>query len=157
VLFQLRNCRLLGLNDINQRRANVRDAIVEFLNRLISYGVAGFRVDAAKLMWPEDLEFIFGQLRDLPVDQGFPGGSKAFIVQEIISLGGDEEDMIPYFQFGRVTEFKVGVYYGDLFRGWNGQQLRFMRTFGPDWGFIPDENALVFVDNHDNQRGHGAG
>lgn len=42
-LTQLRNCRLLGLNDINQRREHVRERIVEFLNRLISYGVAGFR------------------------------------------------------------------------------------------------------------------
>lgn len=42
-LTQLRNCRLLGLNDLNQRREHVRERIVEFLNRLISYGVAGFR------------------------------------------------------------------------------------------------------------------
>lgn len=24
-------------------------------------------------------------------------------------------------------------------------------------GFMPSNRALVFVDNHDNQRGHGAG
>ena len=32
-----------------------------------------------------------------------------------------------------------------------------MHNFGEAWGFLPDEDALVFVDNHDNQRGHGAG
>lgn len=28
---------------------------------------------------------------------------------------------------------------------------------GEDWGFVYNGDALVFVDNHDNQRGHGAG
>jgi hypothetical protein len=28
---------------------------------------------------------------------------------------------------------------------------------GEDWGFVSSGDALVFVDNHDNQRGHGAG
>lgn len=31
------------------------------------------------------------------------------------------------------------------------------RNWGEGWGFMSDGNALVFVDNHDNQRGHGAG
>ena len=32
-----------------------------------------------------------------------------------------------------------------------------MENFGEAWGFLPDDDALVFIDNHDNQRGHGAG
>ena len=28
---------------------------------------------------------------------------------------------------------------------------------GSDWGMLDDEDALVFVDNHDNQRGSGGG
>jgi alpha-amylase len=28
---------------------------------------------------------------------------------------------------------------------------------GEAWGFVGSGDALVFVDNHDNQRGHGAG
>ncbi|XP_070389698.1 alpha-amylase 2B-like isoform X2 [Dermacentor albipictus] len=35
------------------------------------------------------------------------------------------------------------------------QLLRYLRNFGEDWGFLPSEDALTFVDNHDNQRGHG--
>lgn len=31
------------------------------------------------------------------------------------------------------------------------------RNWGEGWGFMPNGNALVFIDNHDNQRGHGAG
>ena len=33
----------------------------------------------------------------------------------------------------------------------------FLRNWGEGWGFMPNDKALVFVDNHDNQRGHGAG
>ena len=36
-------------------------------------------------------------------------------------------------------------------------KLAYMENFGEAWGFLPDDDALVFVDNHDNQRGHGAG
>lgn len=31
------------------------------------------------------------------------------------------------------------------------------RNWGEGWGFMSNGNALVFIDNHDNQRGHGAG
>ena len=27
--------------------------------------------------------------------------------------------------------------------------------YDPGWGMAPSNKALVFVDNHDNQRGHG--
>lgn len=47
--LQVRNCRLVGLPDLNQSQENVRNKIVEFLNKLIDFGVAGFRVDACKV------------------------------------------------------------------------------------------------------------
>lgn len=39
----------------------------------------------------------------------------------------------------------------------NQVALTHLQTFGGSWGMLPDGNALVFVDNHDNQRGHGGG
>ena len=38
-----------------------------------------------------------------------------------------------------------------------GQKLKYLKNFGEEWGFINSNNAMVFVDNHDNQRGHGGG
>ena len=35
------------------------------MNSLIDMGVAGFRVDAAKHMWPGDLQAIYGKLKDV--------------------------------------------------------------------------------------------
>lgn len=47
---QVRNCDLLGLPDLNQGHEWVRTKIVDFLNTLLDFGVAGFRVDAMKHM-----------------------------------------------------------------------------------------------------------
>lgn len=47
--FEIRNCRLIGLPDLNQGKESVRDKIVELMNRLIDHGVAGFRIDAVSL------------------------------------------------------------------------------------------------------------
>lgn len=56
---------------------------------------------------------------------------------------------------GTVTEFRFSAEIGGLFRGYN--QLKWMKNWGSEWGFLQSKDALVFVDNHDNQRGHGAG
>lgn len=53
--IEVRNCELVGLPDLDQSIEYVRDRIVKFLNKLIDIGVAGFRMDAAKHMWPCDL------------------------------------------------------------------------------------------------------
>jgi alpha-amylase len=155
--IQVRNCRLLGLRDLNQGNSYVRGKIVEFLNRLSGYGVAGFRVDASKHMWPGDLKAIFDSLNNLPTDQGFPSGARPFIFQEVIDNGGEPITAKEYVGHGRVTEFKGCSNIGDIIRKNGGQQLRYAVNWGEGWGFLPDGNAVVFVDNHDNQRGHGAG
>jgi alpha-amylase len=49
--FEIRNCRLAGLPDLNQAKENVKAKVVEFMNTLIDYGVAGFRVDAVRDFW----------------------------------------------------------------------------------------------------------
>ena len=35
--------------------------------------------------------------------------------------------------------------------------MSFLKNFGTGWGFISDGDSLAFLDNHDNQRGHGGG
>ncbi|KAI8036524.1 hypothetical protein M5D96_010683 [Drosophila gunungcola] len=36
-------------------------------------------------------------------------------------------------------------------------QLQYLVNWGTAWGFAASDRSLVFVDNNDNQRGHGAG
>lgn len=40
---QVRDCKLVGLKDLNQTMPYVRQKMVEYLNQLVSLGVAGFR------------------------------------------------------------------------------------------------------------------
>ncbi|CAL8087156.1 unnamed protein product [Orchesella dallaii] len=156
---QVRNCEMLVLRDLDQSQTYVRDHIVEFLNKMVDYGVAGFRIDAVKCMWPAELKEIFDRLNNLPTEQGFAPNSRPFIYQETVDLGPKEQEPIPgdeYFGLGRTTEFRVGRYLGERLRqGWF--PLKDLVNWGSDWGMYPDNYAVVFIDNHDNQRGHGGG
>ncbi|XP_055383847.1 alpha-amylase 4N-like [Condylostylus longicornis] len=152
---QVRNCELAGLRDLNHTKENVRNKIVEFFNELIDLGVAGFRIDAAKHMWPEDLEVIYKRVKNLNTNFGFPQNARPLIYQEVIDLGGENIKKYDYKHMGRVTEFKFSAEIGNLFRGNN--KLKWTKNWGPEWDFLQTDDSIVFVDNHDNQRGHGAG
>lgn len=54
---------------------------------------------------------------------------------------------------GAVTEFSHSNFIGRAFNG--GIDLKALINWGPAWGMLPSEQAFVFVDNHDNQRGGG--
>ncbi|XP_055636514.1 alpha-amylase A-like [Toxorhynchites rutilus septentrionalis] len=153
--YQVRNCWLVGLPDLNQGVPWVRDRIVDLMNKCIDYGIAGFRVDAVKHMWPEDLELIYNRLSNLNVNHGFRVGAKAFLTQEVIDLGGEAIGRDEYTHLGTITEFRHSAEIGRVFHG--RDRLRHLINWGEGWGFLPSHLALVFVDNHDNQRGHGAG
>lgn len=86
--YQVRNCELVNLPDLDQSHPIVRDKIVDFLNKLIDIGVAGFRVDASKHMWPEDLEVIYGRIKNLST-RYFSANQRPYIYQEVIDLGGE--------------------------------------------------------------------
>nr|AXY94711.1 alpha amylase [Habrobracon hebetor] len=151
--YQVRNCELVGLHDLNQTHEHVRNQIVEFLNHAIDAGVAGFRIDAAKHMWPEDLKVIYSRLHDLPTSHGFKPNSRPYVYQEVIDMGGEGVTKYEYNSFGAVTEFKYGI---ELTRAMTGNNpLKWYRNIGEEWELLPRDSALVFIDNHDNQRGHG--
>ena len=153
---QVRYCRLHGLVDLKTESPTVRATIAGFLNKVIIWGVAGFRFDAAKQIFPEDLFALANVLDDLNV-QWFPAGSKPYIYLEVIDMGGESITSAQYTFIGRVTEFKHGWNIGDVIRGNFGLKLSDLKNYGEDWSQLPDSTAFVFIDNHDNQRGHGAG
>ena len=45
----------------------------------------------------------------------------------------------------------------NCFQKLDGQKISYLSNFGEDWGMLAGLSAVVFIDNHDNQRGHGAG
>lgn len=153
--YQVRNCQLVGLPDLNQTLNWVQDRVEDYLNHLVDCGVAGFRVDAAKHMWPADLKQMYERTNDLSTAHGFKRGSRPFIYQEVIDLGGEGISSTEYTPLGRVTEFRASAEIGKLLRGRNN--LTFVDSWGTGWGFLPSDRSVVFVENHDSERGQGAG
>jgi len=154
---QCRNCMLDGLRDLRLELPYVREKIATYLNKLIGWGVAGFRMDTAKHMWPADESAIWSMLDDLNT-QWFPAGTRPYFFLEIIHLGSDQgwiPDYVP--SLGRHNEFRYGTNLGDVIMKRNGQMMTYLKNFGNGWGFTTDVYALAFLSNHDNQRGHGGG
>uniref|UniRef100_A0A670Y4R9 Alpha-amylase n=1 Tax=Pseudonaja textilis TaxID=8673 RepID=A0A670Y4R9_PSETE len=142
--IQVRYCRLYGLLDLSQWKDDVRSKIIDFLNHLIDLGVAGFRIDAAKHVRPEDINVILSKLNNLNVNNN--NNTKKIPIQSS-----------EYFRNGRVTEFKYGMQLGTVLRKWNGEKMANLKSRGESWHMMPSNIAFVFVDNHDNQKGHGSG
>lgn len=155
--YQMRNCQVSGLRDLNLTQDFVRETIVDYMNKLIRLGVAGFRIDSAKHIWPSDLEFIYSQLDNLNVQFGFPLHARAFIYHEVIDYGSQSGDLgrWDYAHLGKVTDFMVAGELGRAYRGY--YPLKHLQNWGPQWNFLPSEYGIVFVDEHEIQRGYGYG
>lgn len=152
--IQIRNCELVGLPDLDQKSEWVRDHIVNFLNHLIDLGVAGFRIDAAKHMWPEDLKVIYSRLNNLNKKYSFSENLRPFIYQEVIDQSGGKDAVknSDYTGLGTVTEFRFSSEIKKIFTGNN--PFKWLKNWGPEWNLLPSDKALIFVDNHDTQRGN---
>ncbi|EGV96609.1 Pancreatic alpha-amylase [Cricetulus griseus] len=132
---QVRNCRLSGLLDLALEKDYVRSKVAEYMNRLIDIGVAGFRLDAAKHMWPGDIKAVLDKLHNLNT-KWFSQGSRPFIFQEVIDLGGEAIKSSEYFGNGRVTEFKYGAKLGTVIRKWNGEKMAYLKMYKMAVGFM---------------------
>jgi len=146
---EVRNCRLVNLLDLRMAKDYVRGKVAEYFNHLIDLGVAGFRVDAAKHMWPGDIAAVLGKVKD--VQQG----GRPFVYQEVIDQGGEVVKADEYLNTGRVTNFKFGLELAKVFRKEN--PMKYLKNWGTGWGMWATGDVVNFIDNHDNQRGHGGG
>ncbi len=138
---RLRRCQLLDLRDLDNGNAEVRALQVEYLQDLLDRGVAGFRLDAAKHMYPQDIAAI---LRELAGD--------FYVFQEVVDTRGEVVGVFDYSSIADVTEFLYSRRLGEAFARSELHRLNGLDEAG---GLLPSSDAVVFVDNHDNQRGHG--
>jgi len=143
---QVRDCELLNLADLDTSREPVRDRIVEHLNDLVSLGVAGFRIDAARHMDPDELGMILARVEGDP-----------FVYNEVVDPAPPTWSEM-YYDKGLVTEFQFSRVVGEVFRDGALSRLHGPGSIWETTPFVPSAEALIFVDNHDNQRGqHGPG
>ncbi|MET4927510.1 carbohydrate-binding module family 20 domain-containing protein [Streptomyces sp. PSRA5] len=136
----VQNCELVGLADLDTGEDYVRGRIATYLNDLLSLGVDGFRIDAAKHMPAADLANIKSRLSN-------PG---VYWKQEAIYGGGEAVSPAEYLGTGDVQEFRYGRSLKQVF---NNENLANLKNFGAGWGFMESGKSAVFVDNHDTERG----
>ena len=165
--FQVQDCELLGLSDLNTGLEPVRQKLAAYLIDLARLGVAGFRIDAAKHMQPVQLDSILDIVNRTLAGEGRP---LPYWFGEVIDNGGEQASPREHY-FGLaygsggaadITEFKFrGI--GDKFLNLGTQRVADLDPAGPDgrrftplaWGLMPADKAVVFVENHDTQRDGG--
>ncbi|MFE5538149.1 carbohydrate-binding module family 20 domain-containing protein [Streptomyces sp. NPDC056492] len=136
----VQNCELVQLADLDTGEDYVRGRIAGYLNDLLSLGVDGLRIDAAKHMPAADLANIKSRLTNPSV----------YWKQEAIYGAGEAVSPSEYLGNGDVQEFR---YARDLGRVFRNENLAYLKNFGEAWGYMPSGQAGVFVDNHDTERG----
>ena len=137
--WEVQNCQLGGLADLDTGRPSVQAKIGDYLNDLLSLGVAGFRLDAVKHIAAEDMAGILAGVDGAP-----------FVVQEVIDRGGEPNKSQDYVETGLVTEFRYASALIDAFK--HGKVEALNDIGGGDW--LTSGEAVVFIDNHDSQRAH---
>ncbi|MGW0546382.1 carbohydrate-binding module family 20 domain-containing protein [Streptomyces altiplanensis] len=136
----VQNCELVGLADLDTGENYVRGRIAAYLNDLLSLGVDGFRIDAAKHMPAADLADIKSRLNN-------PG---VYWKHEAIHGAGEAVSPDEYLGSGDVQEFRYGRGLKQVF---TNENLANLKNYGEGWGFMESGRSAVFVDNHDTERG----
>ncbi|MBX7120404.1 MAG: alpha-amylase family protein [Gemmatimonadaceae bacterium] len=166
---QVQDCELFSLPDLDTGQPQVRQKLAEYLIALARMGVAGFRIDAAKHIQQVELDDIIDRANLTLVGEGRP---IPYVFLEVVGSGSGEAVLrqhyygVGYSSGGAsdITEFNfVGV--GDKFRKVGGQSISQLDPNGPSgaafnetaWNLMPSEKGVVFLQNHDTQRGCGIG
>ncbi|MEU6812744.1 alpha-amylase family protein [Streptomyces sp. NPDC046831] len=137
--WNVQHCELVGLADLDTGEEYVRKAVAGYMNDLLSLGVDGFRVDAAKHIDAGDLADIKSRL----------GKPSAYWKQEVIFGSGEAVQPGEYTGNGDVQEFRYAY---DLKRVFTNENLAHLKNYGEGWGYLNSSVAGVFVDNHDTER-----
>jgi alpha-amylase len=151
----VQNCRLVGLPDLNSESTYVRGQVVNYLNALLTLGIDGFRLDAAKHQAAASLQAIMTSVKATHATTN--QGEAIWVTQEIVPDG--EVIRSDYFPVGTVNEFQFTYAMHDAWRNLNGASPSTIPTmmgtwnnWGGTWGFVQPTNATVFVNNWDTER-----
>jgi len=150
----LNNGWLVGLSDLNTEKDYVRDRIATYLTDLIGIGFSGFRIDAAKHIYPDSLSQIFKKFKtklgggDLPDD---------FITYLEVILGGEAGLLMCNdgdYNFGKSFEGKMkaaGLSDSDIAKVkiWSSDYPKEFPICG--YWAIPAERLAVQNECHDDQ------
>lgn len=152
--FLLNHGWLVGLTDLNTEKDYVRERIAAYFTDLISIGFSGFRIDAAKHIYPESLSAIFYKFKtklgggELPDD---------FISYLEVILGGEAGLLMcneGEYDFGKSFEnymSKAGLSQNDIskIKIWSSDYPKEFPICG--YYVIPAERMAIQNECHDDQ------
>ena len=145
---EIQTCELQGLADLRTEEPSVQDKLASYMADLYGLGVRGYRIDAAKHIDHRQLAAILTLLR-----AKLPAGADFFVDQEVTDMGGDAVPKDLYYATGSVDDF---VYAADLTAAFvmTDQTISELGKLDAMPNIGPSDKSVVFVDNHDSQRGH---
>ncbi|KAJ7348969.1 glycoside hydrolase superfamily [Mycena albidolilacea] len=140
--YNVRFCELVGLSDLAQEQEAVRKIMAAFLNDLLSLGVAGFRIDAAKHMDPTQINNILGLLTApfYNTKEVIYGANEAVQPSQYVGSPGD------------IMEFRATSSLQTYFSS-GIAALLIPSPMGAAWGFVDSGIANFIMANQDTERG----
>ena len=136
--------RLVGLLDLDTSNPHVQKTLGEYFAHMLKLGVAGFRVDAAKHMSPQDVKGI----KAAAAEAAGTTPDKIWWMQETIGFSEQDPRIQPdqYLQTGEVNEFEYSYRLRNYFYG-SIENLKHITD-----KLIPSKKAAIFVTNWDTER-----
>jgi len=134
--YELQYCELLDLADLATETPKVQATLAQYLNYLLDLGVAGFRIDAAKHIPPEDLAGILRRLK-----------RSAYIYHEVIF---DPRGPVQYSEYLPTGDVMAYHYPWKIAHGFQDKDPNALLNIS--WGFPRSEDSIVFLTNHDLER-----
>ncbi len=147
--LQVTRCELVGLSDLRTDTGYVQDTLAAYLNKLLRYGVSGFRVDAAKHVGHADLSAIVAKL-NRTVD-----GTRPYIALEVPPGGPGKLATYSFAPEGDLLGFDTAQQLHDAFKSYTADAtgaIADLQIFGRNSGLLPANKTLAFVENHDTER-----
>ncbi|KAF4562493.1 hypothetical protein EYR36_004153 [Pleurotus pulmonarius] len=134
---EVQTCELVNLADLATDTEYVRGRLASYANDLLSLGVDGFRLDAAKHIAAGDLANILSRV-----------SGTFYVTQEVIFGAGEAVQPSEYIANGDVQEFR---YTSELKNAFSGGGISSLQDL-ENRGWVAGTNANVFVTNHDTER-----
>ncbi|TCD63303.1 hypothetical protein EIP91_005684 [Steccherinum ochraceum] len=138
--LEVQTCQLDGLADLATETEYVRSRLAGYANDLLSLGVDGLRLDAAKHIAAVDLANITSRLHGSP-----------YLSQEVIYGAGEPISPNEYVDIGAVQDIFRFRYTSTLQSAFLEGGISSLKDLD-SLGWIPGDRANVFVANHDTER-----
>jgi len=157
--YDVQNCQLEGMPDIATENSATQAKIATYLESLLSIGIDGFRIDAAKHQQEFAMAQIFGAVNTVQALTN--EGEAPWVTQEVV-VDGESNPRSQFSANGAVQEFQFSTLMMQALRGEYGASLSAIPAdmgtpgnWGGTWSFDDSSIAQTMIDDWDTERNNG--